>query len=155
MSISAKIVAIAIFLSALAAGAWKIKHDAYKAGADDVRKEYAALATKAALSAMKTQERLQDAVTQIGERHEKTKRAIAISADAASSELDGLRNELAARDSRDTKETAAACRVDAAGAERELLGHCAAHLVGLAKEADRIEAKLIGLQEYVSNVCLK
>jgi hypothetical protein len=155
VSISAKIVAIAIFLGALAAGAWKIRHDAYKEGAQSEITKSAALATKAAISAMKTQERLQDAVTQIGERHEKTKRAIAISADSASSELAGLRGELSARNRRASEETASACRVDAGGAERELLGHCAAHLVGLAKEADRIEAKLIGLQDYVSNVCLK
>ncbi len=48
----------------------------------------------------------------------------------------------------------ATARIDAAGGpERELLGACAQNLVGLAKEADRLENKVLGLQTYVTTVC--
>jgi len=152
-SIQAKLAALAIAIALIAAGAWMLRHDGYKAGADDVRKEYAAAATAAALAAIKTQERLQDAVQTVGERHEKTKRANAASAAAAGSELDGLRHEIATRDRAATAAPGAAGRADASGAERELLGQCASVLVGVAQEADRIEAKLGALQDYVRNVC--
>ena len=48
--------------------------------------------------------------------------------------------------------TAAAGTNGAGGLERDLLGACAATLVQLAKDADRLEAKVIGLQSYVSAV---
>jgi len=40
------------------------------------------------------------------------------------------------------------------GLERELLGQCSVNLVELAQTADRLEAKVVGLQSYVSSVCL-
>jgi len=152
-SIQAQITAVLLAIALIAAGAWKLRYDGYKAGADDVRKDYAAAATQAALAAIKTQERLQEAVQTVGERHEKTKRANAASAAAVGSELDSLRNDLAARDRAATAAPSAASRADASGAERELLGSCAGALVGVAQEADRIEAKLGALQDYVRSVC--
>ena len=41
------------------------------------------------------------------------------------------------------------------GLERELLGQCANALASLAKEADRLESKVVGLQGYVGGVCLQ
>lgn len=152
-SIQVKIVAVFIAIALIAGGLWKLRHDSYKAGANSVRQEYAAAATQAALAAIKTQERLQEAVQQVGERHETLKRKNASTAAAAGSELDGLRNQLAARDLAATEAASTTGRADGTGAERQLLGHCAANLVELAKEADRIEAKLIGLQDYVRGVC--
>jgi hypothetical protein len=152
-SLQAKAISALLAIILIAAGAWKLRHDGYKAGAADVRQEYAALATQAALAAIKTQERLQDAVQKVGDRHEKTKRAIAATADAAGFELDGLRNELAARDRAADQAPSATSGADAAGAERQLLGACAQTLLGLAKDADRVEAKLTGLQDYVTSVC--
>jgi hypothetical protein len=152
VSAAAKLAALLLLAIGLAGGVWKIRHDAYKAGAEAVKQEYAAAATKAALASLKNQERLQDAVNQVGERHEKTKRANAVSAAAASDELGGLRNELAARDASATEAPAAACRTDAGRAERELLGLCATTLIELAKEADRLEGKLGALQDYVRQI---
>lgn len=152
MSAAAKLATVLLIAAALAGGAWKIRHDAYKSGAEAVKQEYAAAATKAALAAMKNQERLQDAVNQVGERHEKTKRANEAAAAAASDELDGLRSELASRDTAATEAPAAACRIDAGRAERELLGLCATTLIGVAKEADRLEGKLGALQDYVRQI---
>lgn len=149
MSAAAKLAALLIIAIGLAGGGWKIRHDAYKAGAESIKQEYSAAATKAAIAAMKNQERLQDAVNQVGERHEKTKRANEASSAAASNELDSLRNELAARDRSTSEAPTAACRIDAGRAERELLGLCSAALFGMAKEADRLEGKLGALQDYV------
>lgn len=151
-SIQARIIAALAAIVLIAGIAWKIHHDAYKKGAEDVRQEYAAAATKAALSALKTQERLQDAVQQVGQRHENAKRQIVINAASADRELDGLRSALTARDSSTTEAAPTACRIDAGRAERELLGLCAANFVGLAKEADRIEAKLTALQDYIKSI---
>lgn len=151
-SLQARIVAVLAAIAIIAGGLWKLRHDAYHAGAESVRKEYAAAATQAALAAIKTQERLQEAVQRVGERNEQAKRQNAAAAAGAEHELGSLREQLAARDRADAAATGAACGAHAAGAERELLGHCASALVGLAKEADRVEAKLIGLQDYVRSV---
>lgn len=152
-SIQAKLVAIAIAIALIAACAWKLRYDGFTDGVQSERQKAAAAATAAALAAIKTQERLQEAVQTVGERHEKTKRANAASAAAAGSELDGLRHELAARDRAASSAPSAAGRPDASGAERELLGVCAGALAGMAQEADRIQAKLGALQDYVRNVC--
>lgn len=79
------------------------------------------------------------------------------SAAGAQSELGKLRDELASRGNQPAAQGAASCAgADGrAGLERELLGHCAAALVGVAQEADRLEAIVVGLQGYVRGVCLK
>ncbi|NBT07077.1 MAG: DUF2514 family protein [Betaproteobacteria bacterium] len=84
------------------------------------------------------------------------KRQAAAAATNAHSELDRLRHELAARSASasaadPTTVTRAASRT---GLESELLGHCAQALTGMAAEADRLEALVVGLQAYVKNVCL-
>lgn len=40
------------------------------------------------------------------------------------------------------------------GLERELLNHCAAVVVGLAKTADRLEGQVVGLQNYIRSIGL-
>lgn len=73
----------------------------------------------------------------------------------ARSELDRLRAALAARAGGPAQNSAASAGADGgAGLERQLLGSCAQALVGLAATADRLEAQVVGLQGYVSNVCL-
>lgn len=42
----------------------------------------------------------------------------------------------------------------AGGYERELLGACAATLVGMAKQADRLEQKVVALQAYINSLGL-
>lgn len=155
LSIPARITAALIAVALIAGGLWWMRHGAYKAGAESVRQEYAAAATKAAIAAMKTQERLQEAVQRIGEKNEQTKRQNAAAAAGAEHELGSLREQLAARDRADASAASAASGADAARAERELLGSCAGALVGMAQEADRVEAKLSGLQDYVRSVCLR
>jgi hypothetical protein len=94
---------------------------------------------------------------QAEKRYVEEKRKAATAALAAESALDGLRNELAARD-RDlaSADSAASSRANGgAGLERELLGSCATALTELAAEADRLEARVVGLQAYVKQVCQK
>jgi Tfp pilus assembly protein PilV len=144
LSLYAKLAIIAAIALGLAASHWK----AYTHGKQVVQQKYDALATQAAISAMKTQERLQEAVQTVGEKHEETKRANVASAGAASAELARLRDELA-RSGNAAEAPKAACRIDAGRTERELLGQCAGVVQNLAAEADRLEGKLTGLQEYV------
>lgn len=63
--------------------------------------------------------------------------------------LDSLRDTLSAQQNNNPP---ASCRIDAGGAERELLGQCATTLVRVAQEADRVEGKLNGLQDYIKQV---
>ena len=75
-------------------------------------------------------------------------RAQAAAASAAAG-LDGLRDAIANAPGAACPAAGAASGVDAAGAFRELFGACAATLSAVAQEADRLEARLTGLQDYV------
>lgn len=135
----------------------------YKAGRAVIRAEWdrdIAARTQAALKAEQAaRAREQDlliARNRSEERYAQEKRRAASDAAAARTALDGLRGELAARDRAATQDSTASRRPDgSAGLERELLGSCASTLVQLAAEADQLEARLVGLQGYVKEVCLK
>jgi hypothetical protein len=47
--------------------------------------------------------------------------------------------------------TATGCANGTGGLEQELLRHCAATLVGISKQADRLEAKVVGLQSFIKS----
>ncbi len=83
------------------------------------------------------------------------KRKAATAATDADTELGRLRDTLAERDRElASSDSAASARVNGgARLERELLGHCAQALTDLAAEADRLEARIVGLQGYVRGVC--
>ena len=68
--------------------------------------------------------------------------------------LDRVRSDFqTALDSRCTANpTAPGCADGVGRLERELFGHCAAALVELAKSSDRLEAKIVGLQDYVRSI---
>jgi cell division septum initiation protein DivIVA len=67
-------------------------------------------------------------------------------------ELDGLRNDIAAASPAAPVSAASGSTNGTGGLERELLGNCAAALVGMAQAAQRLEAKVIGLQDYVKGL---
>ena len=70
----------------------------------------------------------------------------------AAASSDGLRNLeiiLAAPAVASSSPVASSGNHGAGGLERELLGNCAAALTELGKQADRLEAKVVGLQEYI------
>lgn len=133
---------------------------AYRAGKAVVRVEWdrdVAVRVQAALKAEQAaRAREQDlliARNRSEERYAQEKRKAASAAASAQSALDGLRSELA---SRSAQAPTSFPRVDGApGLERDLLGSCATTLVQLAAEADGLEARLVGLQGYVKEVCLK
>lgn len=137
---------------------------AYRAGKagvqaawDKERAELVAKALEAEQAARKKEQTLVAARQQAEKRYVEERRKAATAALAAQSALDGLRNELAARD-RDlaAADSAASTRVNGgARLERELLGACATALTDLAAEADRLEARIVGLQGYVKQVCQK
>lgn len=137
---------------------------AYRAGKANVRaawdKERAELTAKAleAERAARKKERALVAERQkLEERYAEDKRKAADAAAGARTELDRLRDTLAAAPGCPAaSDPAAASRAaGAARLESELLGHCAQALTDLAAEADRLETRVIGLQQYVKEVCLK
>ena len=136
---------------------------AYKSGRAAVRADWdkdiadrTQQALQAEQAARKKESDLQDAKEKAEERYARQKKLDAAARAAAGAELDGLRNELAALDSVTSKDTSTTARTDGAGRlERQLLGACAQSLADLAAEADRLETKLVGLQDYVRGVCTK
>lgn len=104
--------------------------------------------------ALQKQQQLQTEKQKADERYANEKRKAAVAMSAAKSELDRLRDELASRGEEGVGASALPRTNGATGLERELLGHCATTLVAMAAEADRLEAVVVGLQSYVTNVCL-
>lgn len=148
------------WLAAAILAALAISHGmAYKTGRATIRAEWdkdkterTAQALKAEQDARAKEQALQAEKTKVEARYAAEKKRNASAAASLNTELDGLRNALAAVEA--SANTGTASGANGAGRlERELLGHCAAALVGLAKEADRLETKLIGLQDYVRGVC--
>jgi hypothetical protein len=151
---------LGLILATLLVGThWK----AYVVGQQGVRAQWnqdkaqrVALALQAEQAARVREQELQAAKQQAEVRYAQLKKRAASAAAGAQSELGRLRDELASTD-RDPAggDPGTTQRADGgAGLERELLGQCAAALVGVAAEADRLEAVVVGLQGYVKQVCL-
>jgi hypothetical protein len=136
---------------------------AYRAGAgavqtqwDKDRARHLAQALEAERAARQREQQLVAERKKLEDRYVDEKRKAAAAAAGARTELDRLRDELAAPRRPASEDPAPAARVDdRAGPERELLGHCATALVGMAQEADRLETVVVGLQQYVKQVCLR
>ncbi len=134
---------------------------AYKTGRAMVRAEWdkdiaerTAFALKAEQDARAKEQALQTAKQKVEVNYAAQKKRDAVALSNAQSELDQLRVTLAAVSSSTGQDTSPTARTDGAGRlERELLGHCAQSLTDLAREADRLETKLVGLQGYVRDVC--
>ena len=144
-------VAAAIAL-ALAASHWK----AYTKGRDVVRVEWAldvAERTQAALAASEAararESELQTKVGRVDRAYQESKRATEHVARAAADGLRNLEAILAAPAVASSGAVASAGNHGTGSAERELLGSCAASLVGMGKEADRMALKVLTLQEYI------
>ncbi len=136
---------------------------AYKTGRAMVRAEWdkdiaerTAFALKAEQDARAKEQALQTAKQKVEVNYAAQKKRDAVALSNAQSELDQLRVTLAAVSSSTGQDTSPTARTDGAGRlERELLGHCAQSLTELAREADRLETKLVGLQGYVREVCTR
>lgn len=143
--------ALAVFL---AGTHWK----AYHAGGATARADLVAYQLVATQQAAKASEeaRAKEAMRQtnlvkVTANYAKVKRDNAV---LAGSLADSLRQLETTLDSRASKNTTAPDRVDGTGGlERELLGNCATALAELAITADRLENKVVGLQNYARDVC--
>lgn len=154
-----RIAAALIFSVFLAATHWK----AYVSGKQVVQAEWNQDITnrtqqvlKAEQEARKREQELAAAKQKAEEAYVEQKRKAAVAAAGARNELDGLRGALAARGGDTCPDPSAKPGANAgARLEQELLGHCAAALVELAAEADRLEALVVGLQAYIRGTVLK
>ena len=150
-------IAAAIVSAALAAwGTWQVQGWRYNSQISQIRQMHAEQLQKAEKAARDREQTLSVFRQQAEEKYVKEKTRAAAAASRARTELDGLRDELYAFNlSPSGKGPAASGRADgAARLERELLGQCATALVGMAAEADRLAAGVVGLQSYVKSVCM-
>jgi hypothetical protein len=147
-----RIAAALIVALALSAGAWK----AYSMGKASVQAEWdadvaqrTAQALEAEKAARARESELQTKVGRVDRAYQDQKRATAHVAAAAADGLRNLETILAAPAAASSGAVAASGNHGAGSPERELLGSCAASLVGLGKEADRMALKVLTLQEYI------
>lgn len=149
-------VAAALVSAALASwGTWQVQAWRYDARISAMQEAHAVSLQAAEQGAREREQALNQARQKAEERYVEEKRLAAVAAGRARAELDGLRDTLYTLDAPAAgKGTTPACRVDAGAIERQLLGQCATALVGVAGEADRLAAQVLGLQGYVREVCL-
>jgi len=150
-------VAAALLGFAVAAvGTWQVQGWRYNARIAQVQQAHAESSQKAEQSARAREQSLIQARQKAEESYAQEKRNAVAAAVRARSQLDGLRNELYAisTPAPGGSDAPAACRIDAGTLEKQLLDQCATALVGVAEQADRLAAQVLGLQAYVRNVCV-
>lgn len=142
---------VTAMLALLLAGThWK----AYVSGQQAVRAQYVAAQLQAEKAARLREQQLIEEKQKAEAAYVDQKRKAAVAVSGARTELERLRDALAASSA--SEQTPASPRAaDRAGLEQHLLGQCAASLVGMAAEADRLETLVVGLQGYIKNVCLE
>ena len=153
---------IIVVISVLGATHWKAYRTGFNVSQAEVQQREAQ-AQQAALQAEQAarfkEQQLVAERQKTEERYVQEKRRAAVAAAGAQSELDRLRDELASAATGGSpacsNPTAAPRDHGGTRLESELLGHCATALVNLAAEADRLEAQLVGAQQYIKNVCQK
>lgn len=125
----------------------------YRFGRKTVETQYQTQVLLAEKKARETEQLLSTQKQKAEELYVKQKRQATAAAANARAELDRLRAALAGS-SGPTSDPTPNPGVDGrAGPESELFGQCAAALVSMAAETDRLKANVVGLQEYVKNVC--
>lgn len=146
-------IAAAIVSAALAAwGTWQVQGWRFHTQIAQIQKAHAELLQKAEQAARDREQSLSVFRQQAEEKYVQEKIRAAAAASRARTELDGLRDALY-RSSSVAQDPGTACRADGPAPERELFGQCATALVGMAAEADRLAANVVGLQGYVKAVC--
>jgi len=149
-------IAAAIVSALLAAwGTWQVQGWRYTSQIAQIQKVHAEQLQKAEQAARDREQALSVFRKQAEEKYVQEKNRAAAAASRARTELDGLRDALyASRPGPASQDAAATCRTDDTATQRELFGQCASALVGMAAEADRLAANVVGLQGYVRGVCL-
>ena len=147
-------IAAVIVSAALAAwGTWQVQGWRYTSQIDKIQKVHAEQAQKAEQAARDREQALSVFRQQAEEKYVQEKTRAAAAASRARTELDGLRDAIY-RSTPVAQDPGATCRIDDSATQRELFGQCATALVGMAAEADRLAANVVGLQGYVQGVCL-
>ena len=147
-------IAAVIVSAALAAwGTWQVQGWRYTSQIDKIQKVHAEQAQKAEQAARDREQALSVFRQQAEEKYVQEKTRAAAAASRARTELDGLRDAIY-RSTPVAQDPGATCRADDSATQRELFGQCATALVGMAAEADRLAANVVGLQGYVQGVCL-
>ena len=157
LSLAPRLVALAALLLGLAAICWKLYHTGYQAGINETQATYQAQALEAERQARATERNKIIALNAVQAKHDQTKQTAAAAAAAADSELDRLRallNTPTPAPQPPTPDPTAPARTDDATRARAVVGQCATALTTMAATADALEARLSGLQDYVTRVCL-
>lgn len=103
----------------------------------------------AALQARKKEQDLNDKVRKVSNDYRNEKAAH----DATAVQLNDSLRQFEIANGGASKDTASTTGANGTGGlEQELLGNCARTLVLLGQEADRLEAKVIGLQAYITAI---
>jgi hypothetical protein len=131
---------------------WK----AYVSGKQAVQAQMAQAALKAEQAYRAKEQALIASKQQVEVKYAEDKRKAAVAVSSARAELGRLRDELYAIGRAPSACTATGARVNArAPIEGELLGQCAQALTDMARKADELTVTVVGLQQYVKQVCLK
>jgi hypothetical protein len=106
--------------------------------------------------ALKKLQTLQAEKQKVDQLYVQEKRKAANAAADTQRELDRLLDNISRNNTTESNNgSSTITRIDGrTGLEQELLGQCAATLVAMAAEADRLETVIVGLQSYVKNICL-
>lgn len=110
-------------------------------------------ALAASEAARAREQALQAAKVQVEVKYAQSKKTAAMAADAARSELVGLRDAIArAASAAPGSQASAAGRTDGAGIG-DVLGSCVNEVQDLARNADRLAIKVTGLQGFIAGAC--
>lgn len=148
ISIYAKLAMIAALCVALAAGAWKLRHDGYTTGLADGRAEF----TAAKLAAEETGRILSLAKSKANQGVDLDYQAFKARATAAGrATADSLRRADDA-DARASANTATECRAD--DPRPTIARECRSALAAMDSYARSLAGQVAGLQGYASQVCV-
>lgn len=114
--------------------------------------QYEQAAREASEAARLREQELLDEVESVKDQYMRQVEVDRRAARGARAELKRLRDALATRERAAGEAAAATGRVDEAATERAVFDACAAELVDMAREADRIATRLSGLQGYVRKI---
>ncbi len=166
MSGYAKAAIAAIVLVALAGTHWKAYTIGRDLGAADYADEIRMQAEKIRMQAETLRKRTEDyrkreqALVQEKNdaevRYEQIRKRTRAADAGMRDQLGRLRDELAAASlPRSAEDSTAGTGADGAAVGRELFGDCAARYSGLAEETGQLRDQVIGLQDYITGVCLR
>jgi cell division septum initiation protein DivIVA len=145
-----KLTIAAAVLTLLAAGVWKTHHVGIVKGRAEIQVKWDAEKEALVEVARRIEDNKREANLGVEREYQKLKKRLADSDRIADDRL----REFQAAASASEDATTAIGAVGRGGLELELLRNCGAALTSMGKTADRLEAKIIGLQRYVGRVCL-